>query len=100
MPIWYPDLALGPILNIQRIRLNGFFDLARGSSDVRNGQNGRTRINEIQYYSWGFETRFDINLMRLITPFDVGIRVAFKNDPFDTGEDPVSLEFLFGLFTF
>lgn len=100
LPIWYPDLALGPILNIQRIRLNGFFDLARGSSDVRNGQNGRTRINEIQYYSWGFETRFDINLMRLITPFDLGIRVAFKNDPFDAGEDPVSIEFLFGLFTF
>ncbi|HEY3406381.1 MAG TPA: hypothetical protein VGK59_23495, partial [Ohtaekwangia sp.] len=31
LPLWYPDIALGPVLNIQRIKLSFFYDYGKGT---------------------------------------------------------------------
>jgi hypothetical protein len=88
MPVWYPDVSIGPLLNIQRIRLNGFFDYAFGS-----GQFGQNRSQ--QYSSIGAEVKFDINVMRLLPQFDIGFRYSVGLRP------SVSLfEVLIGTFNF
>src|SRR5688572_27586314 len=32
MPVWYPDIALGPVINFQRLRANAFIDYCVGQS--------------------------------------------------------------------
>lgn len=95
LPLVYPDLAIGPIVYIQRVKANLFFDSARGENSIK----GLVPV-AFNYYSTGIEVSFDFNPFRLLTPFDLGFRVIYKNDPFGTGENPVSLEFLVGSFGF
>jgi hypothetical protein len=77
-------------------------DFARGTRDpVRiPGRNlvfgGRT----VDYLSYGAEITFDFNLFRLLYPFEMGVRFNFMNDPFGSGQDPFSYEFLIGSFGF
>jgi len=69
MPVWYPDIALGPFLNIQRVRVNGFFDYGFGRSVFRTAS-----INT--YMSTGIEVKLDINVMRLLPQLDIGFRYS------------------------
>ncbi len=69
MPIWYPDIAIGPLLNIQRVRANGFFDYGYGSS-VFSEAFSQT------YMSTGIEVKLDINVMRLLPQLDIGFRYS------------------------
>ncbi len=69
LPIVYPDIALGPLLNLQRIRMNGFYDYGYGS-----GRFGSTQSQT--YMSVGVEVKFDINVMRLLPQLDVGFRYS------------------------
>jgi hypothetical protein len=73
-PIVYPDIAIGPLLNLQRIRMNGFYDYAYGS-----GRFGSTQTQT--YASTGFEVKFDINVMRLLPQLDVGFRYSYGIQP-------------------
>ncbi len=91
LPVLYPEIALGPLLYIQRVKMNFFFDGAQGRSEAINfdilpgfAVGGDRTIN---YYSLGVETTFDFNAMRFFVPFDLGFRVLYKNDPFGTGEN-------------
>ncbi|MFM7859304.1 MAG: hypothetical protein ACKO96_47130, partial [Flammeovirgaceae bacterium] len=74
MPLLYPDISLGPILNIQRIRINGFIDYAYGSGTAN------TSISK-KYLSVGGELKFDINVMRLLPQFDIGFRYSYGITP-------------------
>jgi hypothetical protein len=76
MPLWYPDIALGPFLNIQRVRSNVFYDYGYGSINVNNqfAKDIRSRI----YTSAGVEVRFDGNFMRLLGQFDIGFRYSYQ----------------------
>ena len=38
LPVWYPDIALGPVLNFQRLRANGFFDYAEEDKELVKGK--------------------------------------------------------------
>lgn len=69
MPVWYPDAALGPLLNIQRIRMNGFFDYGYGSTVFSNAFTQT-------YMSTGVEVKFDVNVMRLLPQLDIGFRYS------------------------
>ncbi len=69
MPVWYPDVAIGPLLNIQRVRMNGFFDYGFGSSTF-------SRTSTQTYMSTGVEVKFDINVMRLLPQLDIGFRYS------------------------
>jgi hypothetical protein len=75
LPIWYPDINVGPLLNVQRIRLNGFMDYAFGSSVFNSNP-----INQ-QYLSTGAEVKFDINILRLLPQLDIGFRYSYGISP-------------------
>ncbi len=69
LPVWYPDVAFGPLLNIQRVRANGFFDYGFGS-----GQFGQAVTQS--FMSTGIEVKFDVNVMRLLPQLDIGFRYS------------------------
>ncbi|MFN8342664.1 MAG: hypothetical protein U0V64_13415 [Cyclobacteriaceae bacterium] len=75
LPVWYPDLAVGPLLNVQRVRLNGFLDYGFGTSTFG------TRVSSQAYTSVGGELRFDFNIMRFLPQFNAGVRYTYGLDP-------------------
>jgi hypothetical protein len=74
-PLWCPDIALGPILNIQRVKATAFFDYSFGTSTFGNTGSSRT------YTSVGGELRFDVNLMRLLPQLEFGVRYSYGLTP-------------------
>ncbi len=84
LPLIYPDIALGPFLNVQRVKANVFFDI--GSGKGRNYfyqplPNNTTRVYfsdaGANYLSLGAEMTFDINIMRLLPQFELGFRATY-----------------------
>lgn len=71
MPLWYPDIAMGPLLNLQRFRGNVFFDFAQGTGRYF-GDSSTTR-----YASVGGELRLDFNVMRFLPQFNMGVRYSY-----------------------
>ncbi|HMR58227.1 MAG TPA: hypothetical protein PKC10_12955, partial [Cyclobacteriaceae bacterium] len=78
LPVWYPDVNIGPLLNIQRVRANAFLDYGFGSSMINT-----TPINQT-YISTGAEVKFDINILRLLPQLDIGFRYSYGVKPADT----------------
>ena len=66
LPLIYPDLALGPILNFQRIKANIFYDYGYG--EIRG-------INDT-FNSYGIELSSDLNILRYNRLIDLGVRVS------------------------
>ncbi len=89
LPLWYPDLQIGPLLNLQRIRANFFFDYGFGSSVFETSSVNRS------YSSTGAEIKFDINIMRFLPQFDIGFRYSYGISPATT-----RYEVLIGTFNF
>lgn len=89
LPVWYPDVNIGPLLNIQRIRANAFLDYGFGSS-----RNNTILINRT-YLSTGAEVKFDINILRLLPQVDIGFRYSYGIKPADK-----RFELLLGTFNF
>ena len=67
LPIWYPDLALGPFLNFQRLKGNIFYDY--GKSEYQH--------QVTNYQSVGLELSTDFNMMRLNFLLDAGVRISY-----------------------
>lgn len=88
LPLWYADIAIGPLLNIQRFRGNVFYDYGFGKSTFQ------TEITQT-YASIGGELRMDINVFRFLPQFNVGIRYSYGLKPQVT-----EVEFLIGLVNF
>ena len=79
-PIVYPDLELGPLAYIKRIK-GGFF------TDFENIAEGN------KFHTFGAELRADMNLLRYFLPnFDLGGRIIFSNQ--NSNRSPV---FEFGI---
>ncbi|HTH57251.1 MAG TPA: hypothetical protein VL728_14470 [Cyclobacteriaceae bacterium] len=70
LPICYPDIAIGPLLNIQRIRANGFVDYGFGQGYTNNPTATQA------YMSTGVEVKLDVNIMRLLPQLDIGFRYS------------------------
>ena len=66
-PIAYPDLHIGPLVNIQRIYTNVFIDHGLGE----------TSGNRYNLTSTGLEMYFDFNLMRYLPLFNAGFRYSY-----------------------
>jgi hypothetical protein len=68
LPVAYPDLRLGPILYLKRIKANLFYDygFARYSS------------KEQMYNSMGLEITNDLHLFNLIAPLEIGVRYIYR----------------------
>lgn len=82
LPLWYPDLRLGPMLNVQRLRTNVFYDF--GKAVGRNyfyADRGRLyyTLNDRYFHSVGAEFTVDVNVMRLLPQLDMGVRVSYIN---------------------
>lgn len=75
--VWNADVALGPILNIQRIRARPFYDYGFGKSDVVNFNTNLQIQQEFVYQSWGTEIWFDFNIMRLPQLLSGGLRSVY-----------------------
>jgi len=80
-PLWYPDIAIGPILNIQRVKLNFFYDYGKGVGRNYYYHNTEpsiyyTTTDEV-YTSYGVETTFDFNIMRFLPKFELGFRTTY-----------------------
>ena len=77
LPVWYPDLALGPFLYFQRLKTNIFYDYGHGDRFDRQNQLNR----KYTYQSVGLELTTDFNFMRLQgVLFDAGVRVLYRPD--------------------
>lgn len=89
LPLWYPDLNLGPLVNVQRVRANAFLDYGFGSSTVNRNDSSES------YLSTGVEVKFDINVIRLLPQLDIGFRYSYGISP-----SVSKFEFLMGTLNF
>ncbi|MFN8336896.1 MAG: hypothetical protein U0U09_17325 [Cyclobacteriaceae bacterium] len=71
LPLWYPDAAIGAVLNIQRFRGNVFYDYGFGK-----GTSFKPNLTQ-SYASVGGELRMDFNAMRFLPQLNVGVRYAY-----------------------
>ncbi len=67
-PVWYPDISLGPLAYVSRIRAGVFYDYAQGSLEN----------NTREYQSVGGSVLFEFNLLRIRYPFEVGAQYAYR----------------------
>ncbi|MEI7661423.1 MAG: hypothetical protein WCK34_04465 [Bacteroidota bacterium] len=67
LPLVYPDLSLGSVLYLKRIKLNLFYDWA-----CINGP-----LSFPEYQSMGSELTFDFHLLRFVVPIEMGIRSIY-----------------------
>jgi hypothetical protein len=68
-PLLYPDLSLGPLVNLQRVKTMLFADFGLGTNPGRP---------TTFYRTLGVDLTFDLNLMRLPTLlFDLGVRFLY-----------------------
>jgi hypothetical protein len=73
-PVVYPDLALGPLIYVKRIRANLFYDTSYGRNirSITNGYSG-------DYNSFGTDLLFDFHALRILFPASAGIRMGYKS---------------------
>lgn len=98
LPIWYPDIDLGPFLNFKRIKVNLFYDYGKSrviQYNLRRNDNsifGEVTDVTAKYISYGAEVTFDFNFMRLLNEFEVGVRfVNAEANNLDLGQSKVEL---------
>lgn len=99
LPLWYPDIAIGPVLNIQRLKANVFYDYGVGEGtsyfyDIRNSDVYYS-LTDNTYQSVGIEATVDLNIFRLLPKGEVGIRSSYRLQGQAGSRGPV-LEFFIG----
>ena len=99
LPLWYPDIAAGPFVNFQRLRANVFYDYGFGRTILSGNENNQT------YSSIGGELKLDINILRFLPQFNVGVRYTYGTtsvNPARTGYPyaHTTFEILMGSFNF
>jgi hypothetical protein len=77
MPLWYPDISLGPVANLQRIKTMLFYDYATGDRSTN-------------YQTIGIDLTMDFNLGRMAQLlFDAGVRLMYFPQTQTTGVELV-----------
>ncbi len=72
LPLWHPDINIGPFVYFKRIRANMFFDYV----SINHLGNDKTE----GFSSVGLEMFFQVNLLRLGEPVELGGRVSYLPD--------------------
>ncbi|MBV6647418.1 MAG: hypothetical protein KI790_18310, partial [Cyclobacteriaceae bacterium] len=101
LPLFYPDIALGPLAFIKRVKVNFFYDHSESTTDdipinelapisdvsFTGSFNGSTRT----FRSVGAELTFDTRLFRLLE-VDMGVRYSYLLD--DVGLEKHQFNFI------
>ena len=74
LPVIYPHIHIGPILNIQRIRYTSFINTA-----IIEGVTGDDNYVEERPFGFGGELYFDVNFFRQTSVFNLGVRWSYVN---------------------
>lgn len=74
LPVIYPHIHIGPILNIQRIRYTSFINTA-----LVEGINSNENYIKERPYGFGGELYFDVNFFRQTSVFNLGLRWSYIN---------------------
>jgi Tol biopolymer transport system component len=82
LPLFCPDLSVGSLIYLKRLKMNLFYDYAEGSS------HGKLQ----SFASTGAELTADFHLLRFIAPIDMGVRTIFFPDSQSWG-----FEFLYSI---
>lgn len=81
-PLVYPDIAVGPLLNIQRVKCNLFFDYGYGTFDLRPDIDF---LRTVVYKSFGAEVTVDFNVMRFSPLLNMGVRYTYNmSSPYES----------------
>ena len=94
-PLAYPEIGLGPLFYIQRIRLISFVN-SGNVIGLANSPLGEVRENPL---SFGFEIKFDINFFRQSSIFDFGIRYSYVTKTIEKTK-PSTIEVTLGSISF
>ncbi|MFL5728212.1 MAG: hypothetical protein ACJ75J_01890 [Cytophagaceae bacterium] len=68
LPLLYPDLRLGPVLYLKRVKANLFYDYGYADYGLRKAH----------YYSIGGDVMNDLHLFNFIAPVEIGVRYIYK----------------------
>ena len=74
LPVIYPHIHIGPLLNIQRIRYTSFINTA-----IIEGVTGDDNYIEERPFGFGGELYFDVNFFRQTSVFNLGVRWSYVN---------------------
>jgi len=91
MPLLYPDLEVGKLIYLRRIKTALFFDHAWLEENLTN--NGKTNGTiQRRLTSAGVDIIFDSNLLRFYAPVNIGFRTSYLPEISD-----IRLEFIFSV---
>ena len=105
LPLLYPDLAIGPLLNIKRFKANLFYDYGMGEARgyfletaalASNSGSVYLPYKDEVYNSFGIELKMDFNVMRFPYDFEIGVRYSYAQpqNPFASADS--RFEFIIG----
>jgi hypothetical protein len=77
LPIMYPDLSLGAIAYLKRIKADLFFDYGLNQFRYIDDITGNINMAKDNMYSAGFELTADYHLFRIQFPLTSGLRYSF-----------------------
>ncbi len=89
LPLCYPDLILGPLYYLKRLRTSLFYDFSRLESTLYDNQGRKQGIITTKLNALGAELRGDGHLLRFIAPVSAGLRGTYRPD-----YDDFRIEFL------
>jgi len=75
-PLTYPDLAMGPVIYLKRLRTDVFHDMGYGNNVI---EDAGTRYTG-SYNSTGLEVVADFHLGKIVFPISAGIRIGYRYD--------------------
>ncbi len=79
LPVVYPDLGLGPVLFLKRLRLKAFYDYGKGNRTQYNYSTEfelSERLINVTAESAGVELMADLNIMRFPQELGIGVRYS------------------------
>ncbi len=94
-PLIYPEISIGPIIYIQRVRLITFVNYGKVIGKL-NANNNRFEEKPL---SLGLELKFDVNFFRQSSIFDLGIRYSYVSNIIEN-ENPSTVEITLGSISF
>ncbi len=89
-PVFYPDLSLGSVVYLKRMKMNLFYDMTLGWTGP--GLTGWHDPGISVYQSTGVELTFDFHFLRFYAPIEMGVRQLYF-----PGNGGWGWEFLYGI---